>query len=169
MCWGWNSKLPQQNDKKINVQRRIMKKLLINLNCSRVLHFSCHELKSFLCTIFYSFTVSLSLISWCLFIHFHNNDNNSSSEMMPWLTAIILTCVLRTTSSETIAENDFRFISYHGELIFNSFSLVIYTTVAIAISLSLSFYCSQHLSLSTLARSQKWSLSTQRWSLIPFN
>lgn len=42
-----------------------------------------------------------------------------NSEMLPWLlTAVFaLTCVL-PTSSETIAQDDFRFISYHGELIF---------------------------------------------------
>lgn len=53
---------------------------------------------------------------------------------MPWLIAIVLTCVLPTTSAETIAENDFRFISYHGELIFKCFSClnlnVIYTTAS---------------------------------------
>lgn len=38
---------------------------------------------------------------------------------MQWLlTAVLaLTCVLPTALSETIAQNDFRFISYHGELI----------------------------------------------------
>jgi hypothetical protein len=39
---------------------------------------------------------------------------------MPWLLAIVLSCVLPTSSSETIAQNDFRFISYHGELFFVS-------------------------------------------------
>lgn len=36
--------------------------------------------------------------------------------MMPWLLAIVFAVLPASSSAETIAANDFRFISYHGEL-----------------------------------------------------
>lgn len=62
------------------------------------------------------------MIFYFFFSFFSNNSNHA--EMMPWLFAIILSCVLPATTSEAIAQNDFRFIHYHGELkMFNSLLL----------------------------------------------
>jgi hypothetical protein len=55
-----------------------------------------------------------------IFFHFHNDRNSatSSGAMMPWLLLAIVFAVLPASSSaETIAASDFRFISYHGELV----------------------------------------------------
>jgi hypothetical protein len=67
---------------------------------------------------FYSSQRDLINFHFVIFFHFHNDRNSatSSSAMMPWLLAIVFAVLPASSSAETIAANDFRFISYHGEL-----------------------------------------------------